>query len=79
MTALMWAAAKGQWEVCLKLAELGADLNKADGVSETCCNCMSVCCCIIVVLTFFFFELVWPDGLDVGCCEWSDGSVFETG
>ena len=36
-------------EVCLKLAELGADLNKADGVSETFCNCMSVCCCIIVM------------------------------
>ena len=38
----MLAAAKGQWEVCLKLAELGADLNKAHKVSETCCNRMSV-------------------------------------
>ena len=57
MTALVLAAEKGQWEVCLKLAELGADLNLADEVSETCCNCMSVCCCIIVMLTFFFFEL----------------------
>ena len=67
MTALMLAAEKGQWEVCLKLAEIGADLNLDDGVSETCCNCMSVCCCIIVMLTFFFFELVWHDGLGVGC------------
>ena len=65
MTALMLAAAKGQWEVCLKLAELGADLHKADKVSQTCCNCMSVCCCIIVMLTFVF-ELGWKDGLDVG-------------
>ena len=63
----MWAAANGQMEVCSKLAELGADLNKADRVSETCCNCMSVCCCMIVMLTFFFFELVWQDGLGVGC------------
>ena len=62
----MWAAAVSQWEVCLKLAELGADLNKADGVSETCCNYISVCCCIIVMPTFFFFDLVWKDGLDVG-------------
>ena len=76
---MVLAAAKGQREVCFKLAELGADLHKADRVSETCCNCMSVCCCIIVMLTFSFFELVWHDGLDVGCCEWSDGSVFKTG
>ena len=75
----MLAAQNGQMEVCLKLAELGADLNKADKVSETCCNCMSVCCCIIVMLTFFFFELEWKDSLGVGCCKWSDGSVFETG
>ena len=76
----MLAAAKGQWEVCWKLAELGADLNKADGVSETCCNCMSVCCCIIVMLTFSFFELGWrQDGLDVGRFEGSVGSVFKTG
>ena len=61
----MWAALEGQVEVCFKLAELGADLNKADIVSETCCNCISVSCCIIVVLTFFF-ELGWKDGLDVG-------------
>ena len=45
----MLAAANGQWEVCLKLAELGADLNLADRVSETCCNCISVCCCIVVM------------------------------
>ena len=38
----MLAAEKGQWEVCVKLAELGADLNKADQVSEICCNYMSV-------------------------------------
>ena len=76
----MLAAAKGQWEVCLKLAELGADLHKANSVSETCCNCIFNCCCIIVMLTFFFFfELGWYDGLGVGCCKWSDGSVFETG
>ena len=56
----------GQWEVCLKLAELGAVLSLANAVSETCCNCMSVCCCIIVMLTFFF-ELVWKDSLGVGC------------
>ena len=63
----MLAAEKGQMEVCLKLAELGADLNKkANGVSETCCNCISVGCCIIVMLTFIFFELGWQDGLDVG-------------
>ena len=79
MTALVLAAEEGQWEVCLNLAELGADLNKADNVSEACCNCISDCCCIVVVLTFFFFELVWDDGLVVGRCEWSDGSVFKTG
>ena len=68
MTALVLAAEKGQMEVCLKLAELGADLNLAEEVSETCCNCMSVCCCIIVMLTIFLFELVeWQDGFDVGC------------
>ena len=61
----MLSAVNGQWEVCLKLAELGADVNKADIVSETCCNCISVCCCIIVMPTFFF-ELVRMDGLDVG-------------
>ena len=63
---MVLAAEKGQMEVCLKLAELGADLYKADAVSETCCNCMSVCCCIIVMLTFFF-TLGWKDGLGVGC------------
>ena len=62
----MLAAEKGHWEVCWKLAELGADLNKAGWVSETCSNCMSVCCCVIVMLTLFF-ELEWQDGLDVGC------------
>ena len=75
----MLAAEKGQMEVCLKLAELGADLNKADRVSETCCNCISDCCCIIDMLTFFFFELGWQDCLDVGRSEWSNGSVFKTG
>ena len=77
---MVLAASKGQWEVCLKLAELGADLNLAEAVSETCCNCMSVCCCIIVMLTFFLFELVeWQDGLGVGRFEGSVGSVFKTG
>ena len=75
---MQWAAQKGQMEVCVKLAELGADLHKADRVRETCSNCMSVCCCIIVMLTLFF-ELEWHDGLGVGCCEGSVGSVFETG
>ena len=59
----MLAAWEGQCEECLKLAELGADLNKADIVRETCCNCISVCCCIIVTFTFFF-ELGWQGGLD---------------
>ena len=53
----MMAAEKDQWEVCAKLAELGGDLNLADAVSETCCNCMGVCCCIVVTPAFFF-ELV---------------------
>ena len=75
----MWAAENGQWEVCFKLAELGADLHKADRVSKTCCSCISVCCCIIVMPTFFFFDLVWKDGLDVGRCKGSVGSVFKTG
>ena len=75
----MLAAPNGPMEVCLKLAELGADLHKPDRVSETCCNCMSVCGCIIVMLTFFFFELGWHDSLDVGCFKGSVGSVFETG
>ena len=39
----MLAAYEGQWEVCLKLAELGADLNKTDEVSETCCNALHEC------------------------------------
>ena len=78
--ALVWAAEKSQWEVCLKLAELGADLNLADQVSEACCNCISDCCNIIVTLTFSFFELVWRhDGLNFGCCGGSVGSVCETG
>ena len=74
----MLAAEKGQWEDCVKLAELGADVNLADRVSATCCNCISVCCCIIVMLTFFF-ELVWMDGFCSGCCEGSVGRLFETG
>ena len=75
----MVAAAKGQMKVSEKLAELGADLNKADNVSETSCNCISVVYCMVVVLTFFFFELGWHDGLDVGRREGSVGSVFKTG
>ena len=78
MTALMWASENGQMEVCLKLAELGADLNNANRVSETCCNCTCVCCCIVLMLTFFF-ELGWHDGLDVGRFKGSFGSVFKTG
>ena len=50
MTVLMLAAENGQMEVCEKLAELGADLNKkAYGVSKICCNCISVGCCIVVM------------------------------
>ena len=62
----MLAAEKGQWEVCVKLAELGADLNKADQVSVTCCNCISGCCCSIVVKLTIFFELGRKNGLGVG-------------
>ena len=57
------AAEKGRWEVCVKLAELGADLNKANNVSEACFNCMS----LSFVTLALFSELVWRDGLDVGC------------
>ena len=32
----MLAASEGHWEVCVKLAELGADLNLADQGSEAC-------------------------------------------
>ena len=49
----MVAAAKGQMKVSEKLAELGADLNKADNVSETSCNCIDVCCCILVMPLVF--------------------------
>ena len=38
----MWAAQDGLVEVCVKLAELGADLNMPNKVSETCSNCISV-------------------------------------
>ena len=65
-TVLVLAAEEGQWEVCLKLAELGADINKANYVRETCSNCISLCCCIIV-MPIYFFELGWQDSLDVGC------------
>ena len=74
----MLAAVKGQWEVCEKLAELGADLNKAYKVSETCSNCISVCRCIVVKLSLFM-EPVGKDGLDVCCCEGPAESVRETG
>ena len=63
---MVLAAEKGQWEMCVKLAELGADLNKADQVRETSCNCISVCCCSRVMPTLFF-ALGWKDGLGVGC------------
>ena len=55
------SAEEGQREVSVRLAELGADLNKTDRISGTCCNCISVCCCIIVMLTFFFGQ-IWKDG-----------------
>ena len=64
----MWAAEKGQWEVCMKLAELGADLSKTDRVSETCSNCISVyCCCMIIILTLCFKLEGRQDGFAVGC------------
>ena len=62
----MIAAENCQWEMCVKLSEIGADLNLADAVSATCCDCMSVCC-YIVVTPAFFIELVSKDGLSVGC------------
>ena len=40
-TALMMAAYESEWEVCLKLAELGAELDKEDQVSEICCRCIN--------------------------------------
>ena len=75
-TASMWA--DGQWEMCVKLAELGADLNKADQVSVVYCHCKTLCCSIVVKLTIFF-KLVGKDGLVFGFCEGSVGSVCETG
>ena len=66
-TALMWAAEKGQMEVCVKLAELGADLSKTDRVSETCFNCISVHCCMIIMLTLCLEIVGRQDGFAVGC------------
>ena len=71
----MSVAENGQMEVCEKLAELGADLHKADNVSETCCNLISVCCCMIVML-IVSFDRGWHDGFDVGCSKRTDRSVF---
>ena len=51
------AALNGRQEVCVKLAELGADLNLEDLVTDSCSNCISVRYCIIIMLTFF--ELGW--------------------
>ena len=64
---MVLAAEKGQWEVCAKLAEHGALLNMANWVIETCSDCVFGCCCIIIMLTLFFYELIWQDGLDLGC------------
>ena len=64
--ALIWAAEKGHWEACMKLAELVAHLNFADlNVSETCSTYVSAGCFIIVLLTLVF-KLGSKDGLDVG-------------
>ena len=63
----MLAAEKGQREMCVRLVELGADLNKADRVSETCFDCMTVCCCMIIMLTLFFELVGTQDGIHV-CC-----------
>ena len=62
----MLAAEKGQTEVCVKLAELGADLNLSDRVRETCSDCISVYRCVTAML-ILFFELGRKDGLDLGC------------
>ena len=84
------SAEEGHWEEAVRLAELGADLNKTDRVSQTCCNCISVCCCMIVMLTLllflwtnmerrfdtFFFGQIWKDGSDDGCLERSAGSLL---
>ena len=51
----MRAAENGHMEVCVKLAELGAHLNKADRVRETCCDRISVCCYTIVMLFLLVF------------------------
>ena len=59
MSALMFAAQKDQWKLCVKLAELGADLNLAKKrVIQTCSN-RYFSCCVIVLLTDLFFELGW--------------------
>ena len=63
----MWAAEKGQLEVCVKLAELGADLNKADWVRKFCPKCISVCCFCLIIMFTLFLELEWHDRFDVGC------------
>ena len=75
----MWAADKGQREMCVKLAQLGANLNMANRVSKTFSDCISVWRFIVVMLTLFFYELGRQDGLYFGCCEQSDGGVCETG
>ena len=68
MTPLMRAVANGPAELCLMLADLGADLNLEDRVSDICSNCISVCCCVIVIIMLnLFFELVWKGGVGVGC------------
>ena len=38
----MMAALNGRSEVCSKLAELGADFELEDRVSDSCCNFISV-------------------------------------
>ena len=62
----------------MRLAELGADVNFIGEVSEICSDYIDFCCIIIVMLAVFF-EIVWIDGLDVGCREGSMGSLCETG
>ena len=54
----MWAAEKGQWEVCVKLAKLGADLDIRDKVRETGSDCSVVCYFIVVMMLSFFISIM---------------------
>ena len=74
----MMAAEKGEVEVCVKLAELGARLNKANWVIIT-CSYRTIFLSFMIVMLTLLFELGWQDGLGVGCREGSVGSLCEAG